>query len=138
MVTNFESMSNDLLMDLFEYYDLYALWISFSSLNFRIDHLLRHCHVHIDLDLVQPIDFVRFLAHMLPRVNAKNIRSLHASKAHQIEVLATDQSLDYFTHLRSLDLSRIPSNLLQSMVSRISFSHLQRLKLDIHEDKQTK
>jgi hypothetical protein len=75
---------------------------------------------------------------MLPRVNAKNTRSLHASKAHQIEVLVTDQSLDYFTHLRSLDLSRIPSNLLQSMVSRISFSHLQRLKLDIHEDKQTK
>ena len=45
MATNFESMSNELLMDLFEYYDLYALLISFSSLNSRIDHLLRHSQV---------------------------------------------------------------------------------------------
>ena len=138
MATNFESMSNELLMDLFEYYDLYTLFMSFSSLNSRIDHLLRHCQVHVDLDLVQPTDFIRFLAHILPQVNVKNIRSLHASKEHQIKVLADDQSLDYFNQLHSLDLSHIPSNLLQSMVSRISFSHLQRLKLDIHEGKQTK
>ena len=131
MATNFESMSKDLLMDLFEYCDLYTLFISFSSLNSRIDQLLRHCQVHVDLDLVQPTDFIRFLAHILPQVNAKNIRSLHASKVHQIKVLADDQSLDYFNHLRSLDLKHISSNLLQSMVSRISFSHLQRLKLDI-------
>lgn len=131
-------MSNELLMDLFEYYDLYTLLISFSSLNSRIDHLLRHCQVHVDLDLVQPTDFIRFLAHILPQVNAKNIRSLHASKAHQIKVLTDDQSLDYFNHLRSLDLKHISSNLLQSMVSRISFSHLQRLKLDITEDKERK
>jgi hypothetical protein len=138
MATNFESMSNELLMDLFEYYDLYTLFISFSSLNPRIDQLLRHCQVHVDLDLVQPTDFIRFLAHILPQVNAKNIRSLHASKAHQIKVLATDQSLDYFNHLRSLDLKHISSNLLQSMVSRISFSHLQRLKLDKREDDERK
>jgi hypothetical protein len=94
--------------------------------------------VHVDLDLVQPTDFIRFLAHILPQFNAKNIRSLHASKAHQIKVLAADQSLDYFNHLRSLDLKHISSNLLHSMVSRISFSHLQRLKLDIHEDQHTK
>ena len=138
MATNFESMSNDLLMDLFEYYDLYTLFISFSSLNSRIDHLLHHCQVHVDLDLVQPTDFIRFLAHILPQVNTKNIRSLHASKPHQIKVLAADQSLDYFNQLRSLDLKHISSNLLQSMVSRISFSHLQRLKLDISEDDERK
>ena len=67
-----------------------------------------------------------------------NIRSLQASKAHQIKVLAPDQSQDYFDHLRSLDLKHISSNLVQSMVSRISFPHLQRLKLDISEDDERK
>ena len=121
-------------MDLFEYYDLYNLFNSFSSLNFRIDQLLRRCQVHVDLDRVQPADFIRFFAHILPQVDPKNIRSLHASKTHQMKVLAVDRSLDYFEHIRSLDLKEISSNLLQSMVSRISLSQLERLRLDITED----
>ncbi len=61
LITKFESMSNELLMILFEYYDLYSLFNSFSSLNYRIDNILQHCQVHVDLDQVKPIDFVEIL-----------------------------------------------------------------------------
>ncbi|CAF4868939.1 unnamed protein product [Rotaria sp. Silwood1] len=123
-------MSNELLMEMFEYYDLYSLFFSFCSLNSRIDNILHYCQVSIDLDLVQPIDLVDFLAHTLSQINPKNIRSLHASKSHQIMVLAFDKSLIYFTYIRSLSLSNIQSSIIESMVSRIHFSHLERVLID--------
>ena len=114
-------MPNELLMELFEYYDLYSLLISFSSLNSRLDNLLHHCQVHVD--------YVDFLAHTLPKFNAKNIRSLHASNSYEIGVLAYDKSLIYLTHIRSLSLNNTRSNIIERMVSRIHFSSLERVSL---------
>jgi hypothetical protein len=122
-------MPNELLMELFEYYDFYSLVISFSSLNSRLDNLLHHCQLHIDLDRIEPIDFIDFLAHTLPKFNPKNIQSLHGSNPYEIGVLAYDKSLIYFTHIRSLSLNNTPSNIIQCMISRIHFSSLQRVSL---------
>ncbi len=73
-------------MELFEYYDLYSLYYS----------ILPNCQVHVDFDRVQSIDF---LAHTLPKINPKNIRSLYDSKSDQISILAYDKSLIYFTYI---------------------------------------
>ncbi len=72
-------MSNELIIELFGYYDLYSLYYSFGSLNSRIDNIIFHCQVFVDFDQVKPIDFVDFIRHALPKFNAKNIRSLYAS-----------------------------------------------------------
>jgi hypothetical protein len=120
-------MSNELLMELFEYYDCYSLFFSFGSLNSRISNILYRCQVFVDLDRVQPIDFIDFFAHVLPQINPKNIRSLHASKSYQMMVLANDKSLIYFTSIRSISLIDIPLNVIEQMISRIHFSRLERV-----------
>jgi len=123
-------MSNELLMELFEYYDFYSLFYSFNSLNSRIDNILYHCQVYVDFDKVNPIDFSDFLALTLPKINPKNIRSLNASKTHQITVLADDKSLVHFTYIQSLSLDTIGSSVIKQMVSRIHFSRLERVVLN--------
>jgi hypothetical protein len=72
-------MSNELLMELFEYYDFHSLFNSYSSLNSRIDQIFHRCQYYVDLDYVKPFDFIHFLAHTLPKVNPKKIRSLSSS-----------------------------------------------------------
>jgi hypothetical protein len=69
-------MSNELFMEIFEYYDLYSLFYSFGSLNSRIDNILHHCQVSVDFDKVKLIDFI---SQILSKFNPKNIRSLHSS-----------------------------------------------------------
>jgi len=123
-------MSNELSMELFEYYDLYYLYYSFRSLNSLIDNILYHCEVFIDFDQVKPIDFVDFIRDILPKFNAKNIRSLHASNQYQIGVFAYDKSLLYLIHIRSISLNNIQLNIVEYMFSRIHFSRLERMLLD--------
>jgi hypothetical protein len=123
-------MSNELLMEIFEYYDLY----SFSLLNSRIDNILYHCQVSVDFDQVKSIDFVHFITHTLPKFNPKNIRSFYASNPDQIEVLANDKSLMCFTQIRSLSLNNTQSNIIEYMFSRIHFSRVERVLLDKYKD----
>ena len=46
--TRFESLSNDLLFDIFEYLDVYSLFNAFSGLNGRLNELLRSTPVHYE------------------------------------------------------------------------------------------
>jgi len=72
-------MSNELFMEIFEYYDLYSLFYSFGSLNSRINNILYDCQVSVDFDQVKSIDFIDFISQTLSKFNPKNIRSLHSS-----------------------------------------------------------
>jgi len=45
-------------------------------------------------------------------------------------VLAFDKSLIYFTHIRSLSLNNIESNIIKNIFSRIHFSRLERILFD--------
>jgi hypothetical protein len=57
-------MSNELLMEIFEYYDLYSLFNSFGLLNSRIVNILYHCKVSVNFDKVKSIDQI------LPKFNS--------------------------------------------------------------------
>lgn len=85
-------------MELFEYYDFYSLFLSFSSLNARFDSLLTRCHAAIDLDRIAPNAFIRFLAQIVPQINNDNIQSLHSINIHQMSILAHDD-YPYFIFL---------------------------------------
>ena len=133
-ITKFETISNELLMVLFEYYDLYSLFYSFSSLNSRIDQILYRCNAHIDLDQVRPIDFIHFLSRLLPTINTKKIRSLKSSEPEQISILAHDQCLQYFQFIRSLSLKKSRMSIIQEMIRRMGFPHLERVSFDYIEN----
>jgi len=42
-----EDLSNELLLDMLEYLDVYQLFITFYGLNRRFTDLIKHCHLHI-------------------------------------------------------------------------------------------
>ncbi|CAF0797090.1 unnamed protein product [Adineta ricciae] len=48
--SNFESLSNELLLEVFEYLDAYDLYLTFHALNQRINALLRRANLHILLE----------------------------------------------------------------------------------------
>lgn len=47
MVCQLELLSNELLLDIMEYLDAYTLIKAFHGLNYRLNSLLRLCHVHL-------------------------------------------------------------------------------------------
>ena len=47
IVNQFESLSNELLLDIFEYLDVYNLYQTFYGLNHRLNNLLRLANLHI-------------------------------------------------------------------------------------------
>jgi hypothetical protein len=121
-------------MELFEYYDLYSLLYSFSSLNSRIDNIIYHYQVSVDFSQVKSIEFIDFLPDILSKFNPKNIRSLHSSDPDQLLDLAQNESLIYFIHIRSLSLNNIELHIVQRLVSRIHFSHLERVLIGTCND----
>ncbi|CAF3110588.1 unnamed protein product [Rotaria sp. Silwood2] len=123
-------MANEVLMELFEYYDFYSLFFSFSSLNVRFDALLARCRASIDHDRVAPNAFIHFLARILEQINNDHIQSFHASNIHQMFILAHDDSLFHFSHIRSLRLCNIPSNIIHIIVERVYFYQLEHVSLD--------
>jgi hypothetical protein len=128
-------MSNELLMELFEYYDLYSLFYSFGSLNSRISNVIYHCDVSVDFDKIKPSDFIDFIHDIIPKFNTKKFRSLHSSIPYKTEVIANDKSLLYFTHIRSLSLDDIKLDVVKCMISRINFPRLERLSINEYQTK---
>jgi hypothetical protein len=123
-------MPNEVLMELFEYYDCYSLFSSFSSLNARFDALLTRCRVDIDLDRVAPTAFMYFLARTLEKMNNDHIQSFHASNIHQMFILAHDNSLFHFAHIRSLRLCNISPIIIHIIVERVHFYRLEHASFD--------
>ncbi|CAF4952474.1 unnamed protein product, partial [Rotaria sp. Silwood1] len=54
-ISTLETMSNELVMELFEYFDLYSLYLTFYSLNSRFNSIICHCQVHVSLDKINPL-----------------------------------------------------------------------------------
>jgi hypothetical protein len=123
-------MPNEVLMELFEYYDFYSLFFSFSLINARFDALLTRCRAVIDLDLIAPNAFIHFLAQIVPQINDYHIQSLHASNIHQMFILGNDDCLFHFARIQSLRLFNIPPNIIKMMVERVHFYRLEHISLD--------
>jgi len=123
-------MANDVLLELFEYYDFYSLFFSFSSLNARFDTLLTRCRVSIDLDRVAPNGFIDFLSRTLQQINDDHIQSFRASNIHRMFILAPDNTLFHFIRIRSLRLCNIPVNIIHVIVERVHFYRLEHASFD--------
>jgi hypothetical protein len=84
-------MSNELFMELFEYFDLYSLYLTFYSLNSRFNSIICHCQVHVNLNQINPLYFTSFIGQFIySNIDKGRIRSLQSSIPHQIAVLVND------------------------------------------------
>lgn len=84
-------MSNELFMELFEYFDLYSLYLTFYSLNFRFNSIICHCQVHVNLNQINPLYFTSFIGQFIySNIDKGRICSLQSSIPHQIAVLVND------------------------------------------------
>jgi hypothetical protein len=89
--STFETMSNELFMELFEYFDLYSLYFTFYSLNSRFNSIISHCQVHVDFNQINPLYFTSFIGHFIySNIEKGRIRSLQSSIPHQIAILVDD------------------------------------------------
>jgi len=90
-ISTFETMSNELFMELFEYFDLYSLYLTFYSLNSRINSIICHCQVHVNLNQINPLYFTSFIGQFVcSNIEKGRIHSLQSSIPHQIAVLVND------------------------------------------------
>jgi len=90
-ISTFETMSNELFMELFEYFDLYSLYLTFYSLNSRFNSIICHCQVHVNLNQINPLYFTSFIGQFIySNIDKGRIRSLQSSIPHQIAVLVND------------------------------------------------
>ena len=126
-VTQFEHLSNDLLLEIFDYFHALHLFMAFSSLNQRISCILSSAELHVVISKLHCQHQMKFLSSHLTH------------HAHQVvSLLLEDQIRDYssvicfffdqhaFPNLRSCRFYRIhPSSNLQNVIQRLeSFTKL--------------
>ncbi len=107
--TTLESMSNELLMELFEYFDWYSLYFIFSSLNSRFDCVLTYVHnIDVNLDCIPSNRILSHIIRHLPSLGPHRIGSLRSSiRCHSELVLRDELVVDHFSCIRSLTLLNI-------------------------------
>jgi len=119
---NLESLANEMLLELFEFFDTVDLLHAFHGLNSRFDTLLfvHFRHFHLDFRSVSKNDFDLVCRQYLPSIDDR-IVSLCLSDdddTPQQTDLFLSQSLHFlqFIHLRSVSLYHVRSNLIFCML----------------------
>ncbi len=126
-----ESLANELLLNLFEYFNPIHLFYAFHGLNSRIDNLLfdNYRVYHVDFQSVSKHDFDIFCQRYLPLI-VNQVASLRLSDDEETPDLSNHflrhrLNLNKFTHLKSLTLHDLPFQTLNELVS--DFHHLSNL-----------
>ena len=135
-----EHLANELLLDLFEYFDVINLFRAFHRLNHRLDQLL-FVHLqryYLDFRLISKVDFQRFCKQYFPLINDRVV-TLHLSD--DIETpnlpqlfLSAGYSIPQFIHLKSITIDHTYSfDLLNQITSQcLQLSFLTHLNVTIH------
>ncbi|CAF3762247.1 unnamed protein product [Rotaria sp. Silwood1] len=63
--TSFEDLSNEVLCEIFDYLNVFDLFLAFASLNERISTILKYIHLHIIVDSMSYRYQIEFLSHHL-------------------------------------------------------------------------
>ena len=141
---NLECLANELLLDLFEYFDVINLFRAFTRLNHRFHHLL-FIHLqryYLDFRSISKFDFHLFTEQYLPLINDR-VRSFRLSDDTETPhlpqmFLSSGYSINQFIHLKSLVIDHARSfdllNQITSQCRQLTFlSHLS-IKITNNDD----
>ncbi|CAF0877739.1 unnamed protein product [Didymodactylos carnosus] len=120
-VTKLEYLSNELLMELLEYIDLYNLCRSFYNQNFRLNALIDNRSVKYRTNLSTSKKFSYFCCMMRNKYN--RIISLTVSGDSCIPRFTASTVLDELVALRSLTLNEITTKQLELIVRKLTRLH---------------
>ena len=135
---NFESLANELLLDIFEYFGSIDLLRAFHNLNYRLNSLLsHHFQTHgLDFQSVSKYDFDTICREHLPSI-IDQITSLRLSDnddtPQQIDYFFAQYfTLHHFLHIQSLSLCYLQSSetINKIMLECHHLSNLTHLKFD--------
>jgi len=113
LITNFEDLSDEIIISIIEYLPLEDFITTFGKLNSRLasiifDHPWTHHQLNIqtidDNNLKKKLDFIENM-NLISRISSINIRPF--SIYHSIETFNKYNSLDNFVNLRALSLNHI-------------------------------
>ncbi|CAF1555270.1 unnamed protein product [Didymodactylos carnosus] len=82
MSSCFESMPNDLFMELFDYFDAYSIYQSFFGLNYRLNQIISHCQMYVDYHRITSSEKQKWF---LENLIINRIRSLKLTNLNQIK-----------------------------------------------------
>lgn len=117
MKMHLEDLCNELLLEIFEYIDVYQLYVSFYGFNRRFTSLIQQCHLHICLkyekndskiwDLIaSTIDFSK-VYEMSLYSNSYNDRRFYISKCPNLRILTLTKMNGFFVQVVLDDIPAI-------------------------------
>ena len=116
-MTQFKSLANELLINLFEYLDTVHLLGAFFGLNSRFDKLLskQFRSYHLDFWHISKVDFdnlcEKYLRSIIDRIVSFNLTDKDETPVLVRPFLSRDYNINQMINLRSLTLRQIYSNL---------------------------
>ncbi|CAF1494892.1 unnamed protein product [Adineta steineri] len=117
----FESIPNEIFIEIFEFLSIFDIFYSFNQLNDHFNELIRTIPLHLNFKYIQKSTFDRFCKFLLTNPDVKNqVYSLKLSNKDtcgQINEFLSFFSLDEFIHLHSLTLIQVKENSLQKLKS---------------------
>lgn len=112
-VMHFESIPNEILLDLFAYFDIIPLFHAFRGLNIRFETLLYNAHqeYHLDFQRVSKQDFdiicQQYLSTIIDRIVSLHLSESDKNPGLSELFLSRGFRLAQFIHLRSLTVYHI-------------------------------
>lgn len=112
--TQFESLSNEILLDIFEYLDAYRMCQAFYGLNSRIDSVLQSARLHISCDLSTVFQPIWDAMISFPRLS--HVRTLSVSCTTKIDEQILANSME---NLRTISLHSVCLKSIDELCQRI-------------------
>jgi hypothetical protein len=108
---SFELIPNEIIIECFEYLDIFDIFHSFDQLNTRFSNLIRNILFHINFEDVRWTKFDKFCREMLSdaqiRQQIYSLRLSNKNTCGQMKRFLSYFSSNEFCHLRSLTLIQI-------------------------------
>ncbi|CAF2528366.1 unnamed protein product [Rotaria sp. Silwood2] len=117
IVTIFENLSNELFLNIFEYFDAYQLHLTFGQLNSRFNSLLDNARLHFDLDSIPLHEFSSFSLSL----NFNNILSFTSRNLDKTRSWLFDNNevLQQFSLIRALTLVNVTYGIINRLHERL-------------------
>ncbi|CAF3770695.1 unnamed protein product [Rotaria sp. Silwood1] len=117
MVTIFEDLSNELILNIFEYFNVYQLYITFGQLNGRFSSLLNNARLHFDLDPIPMNEYASFSLLLQP-MNILSFTSRNLEKTRSW-LFYNNDALQQFSKIRALTLVNVTYGIINRLHERL-------------------
>ncbi|CAF4045351.1 unnamed protein product [Adineta steineri] len=130
-VSYFEDLSNEIIYEIFEYFDFYYIYKTFSNLNQRFVNLIINSNLPININIssISKSTFQRYYTNkIIP--NRHRIKSLRITNSFSVDIILSPQdNLSKLTRLETLILTNISSSYLRNLQYLINLPKLSSLTI---------